>query len=66
MPMMAKFFEIFPVEFEVFFYGVDIIVDTSTGIHYFVDCNYLANYENIPKAELTSQVDIVLKEQIQL
>ena len=49
MDLMKKFFDIFPQEFDMLFYGVDIIVDVETGVHYFVDCNYLSNYTNIPR-----------------
>lgn len=49
MNMMKKFFDIFPNEFDINFYGVDIIVDVKTGVHYFVDLNYMGNYNNIPK-----------------
>ena len=51
-PLMDEFFTIFSREFDLQFYGIDIIVDATTGVHYFVDCNYLANYRDIPRQEL--------------
>ena len=62
MPLMEKFFEIFPKEFNMIFYGVDIIVDSVTGVHYFVDCNYLANYNSIPQNELIAAVDRIIND----
>ena len=62
--MMKKFFRIFPAEFDLLFYGVDIIVDSETGVHYFVDCNYLANYNSIPQGELIAALDSLLVRQI--
>lgn len=64
MPMMQKFFSIFSKEFDMLFYGVDIIVDSETGVHYFVDCNYLSNYANIEQNTLLNALDTVLLEQI--
>lgn len=64
MNMMEKFFKIFSQEFDLLFYGVDIIVDSETGVHYFVDCNYLANYANIPQPELLAAFDSLIVEQI--
>lgn len=60
MPKMEKFFAKFPAEFDLKFYGVDIIVDVRDGIHYIVDCNYLANYNNIPQTELIEALDDLL------
>ena len=60
MPLCKRFFEIFPREFKFYFYGVDIIVDERTGVHYFVDCNYLSNYANIPQNELIAAVDSLI------
>lgn len=37
----------FAEHFNMNFYGIDIIVDKSTGKHYVVDCNYLPNYSKI-------------------
>ena len=62
--MMEKFFKIFPQEFDMLFYGVDIIVDSETGVHYFVDCNYLSNYANIEQGALLNGLDTVLLGQI--
>ena len=64
MHMMKKFFSIFHVEFDLLFYGVDIIVDATSGIHYFVDCNYLANYNSIEQSELLDGLDTLLHGQI--
>ena len=64
MPMMQKFFSIFPREFDMLFYGVDIIVDSETGVHYFVDCNYLSNYANIEQSTLINNLDAMLLAQI--
>mmetsp|Transcript_18938 Transcript_18938/g.25661 ORF Transcript_18938/g.25661 Transcript_18938/m.25661 type:complete len:150 (+) Transcript_18938:551-1000(+) len=62
MPSMGRFFDIFPKEFDMNFYGVDIIVDVRTGTHYVVDCNYLSNYEKIPLADLIEKVDGVIEQ----
>ena len=64
MPMMQKFFSIFSREFDMLFYGVDIIVDSETGVHYFVDCNYLSNYANIEQSTLINNLDAMLLAQI--
>ena len=61
---MNKFFSIFHREFDLLFYGVDIIVDADTGVHYFVDCNYLANYNSIEQNELIDGLDTLLHSQI--
>lgn len=62
MPMMDEFFKIFPREFDYVFYGIDIIVDANTGVHYFVDCNYLPDYKNIPTQHLLSAVDDLIED----
>ena len=64
MPMLQKFFSIFSREFDMLFYGVDIIVDAETGVHYFVDCNYLSNYANIEQKTLINALDKMLLGQI--
>ena len=61
MSLCKQFFEIFPRELELYFYGVDIIVDQCTGTHYFVDCNYLSNYANIPQDELIDAIDSLIR-----
>ena len=60
MPMLQKFFSIFYREMDLLFYGVDIIVDAETGVHYCIDCNYISNYDNIEQSELTSALDTML------
>ena len=61
MSLCKQFFERFPREFNFYFYGVDIIVDERTGVHYFVDCNYLSNYANIPENELIEATDTLIR-----
>ena len=62
IPSMEKFFKIFSDEFDFTFYGIDIIVDVRSGVHYIVDCNYLSNYSNVPMGELVEKVDGVIRE----
>ena len=59
---MEKFFKIFSEEFDFTFYGIDIIVDVRSGVHYIVDCNYLANYAKVPMDKLVEKVDGVIRE----
>ena len=61
MDVCKQFFARFPKEFNFYWYGVDIIVDERTGIHYFVDCNYLSNYANIPQNELINAIDALIR-----
>ena len=64
MKLMQKFFSFFPREFDMNFYGIDIIVDSETGVHYIVDCNYLSNYGMIEQNELIAALDKLLLGQI--
>jgi len=61
MESMKIFFEIFTERMNMVFYGVDIIVDSRTGVHYIVDCNYLSNYADVPMPELIENIDGVLE-----
>ena len=61
MEVCKQFFKRFPKEFNFYWYGVDIIVDERTGVHYFVDCNYLSNYANIPQNELIDAIDSLIR-----
>lgn len=64
MPMMKKFFEKFPAEFNMVFYGIDVIVDTRDGSHNIVDCNYMGNYYLIEFDELCVEADKLISDQI--
>ena len=46
-------------------YGVDIIVDQETGVHYVIDCNYYSSYSGIPEEELTRVFDGLIYQELE-
>jgi D-alanine-D-alanine ligase-like ATP-grasp enzyme len=56
-PLTDQFVKAFSRYFGISLYGIDIIVEKSTGKHMIIDCNYLPNYAKVPLATLTSEVD---------
>ncbi len=55
--LMTKFFAAFYKEFNLKIYGVDIVIDEETGVHYVIDCNYYSSYTGTPEEELTNVFD---------
>ena len=45
-------------------YGVDIIVDSRDGTHYVIDLNYLPNYSEVPRKDLQTAFDTLVRKQI--
>ena len=63
--LMKQFFAAFYKEFNLKIYGVDIIVDQETGVHYVIDCNYYSSYSGTPEEELTRVFDGLIYQELE-
>ena len=61
IPKVNEFFKAFAPSVSLSLYGVDIVVEKTTGKHLIIDCNYFSSYRGINETDLAEAFDALFE-----